>query len=91
MLVVLPFRIIGVIQHKNYVYILDYNENITAQYMYKQAVIHSTLSNRLYQIQYITPQATARQYRSCIMDSDMASYIMVLSHVVFNAIPPSPF
>ena len=27
-------------------YILDYNENSTAKYMYKQTVIHTTLSNR---------------------------------------------
>ena len=42
-------------------YILDYNENSTAQYMYKQAVIHTTLSDSLYQIQYITPHDTARK------------------------------
>ena len=36
-------------------YILDYNENSTAQYMYKQAVIHTTLSNSLY---HITPHDT---------------------------------
>ena len=35
-------------------YILDYNENSTAQYMYKQAVLHTKLSNRLYPIQYIS-------------------------------------
>ena len=29
-------------------YIVDYNENSTAQYIYKQTVIHTTLSNRLY-------------------------------------------
>ena len=50
--------------------ILDYNENSTAQYMYKQAVIHTKLSNRLYPIQYISQHDTARQYRTCIMDSD---------------------
>ena len=50
---VIPY--IGVIQDKIIMYniILDYNENSTAQYMYKQAVIHTKLSNRLYPIQYI--------------------------------------
>ena len=56
--------------------ILDYNEYTTAQYMYKQAVIHTKLSNRLYPIQYISQHDTARQYRTCIMDSDMASLLI---------------
>ena len=47
-------------------YILDYNENTTAQYINKQAEIHTTLSNRLYPMQYISPHDTARQYRTCI-------------------------
>ena len=66
-------------------YILDYNDNSTAQYMYKQAAIHTILSNRLYQIQYITPHDTARQYRTRIMDSDMASVLirpLCIKHLV---------
>ena len=47
-LVALSFLIIiGVIQDK-IIMILNYNENSTAQYMYKQAVIHTKLSNRLH-------------------------------------------
>ena len=60
---------------------------ITAQYMYKQAVIHTTLSNSLYQIQYITPHDTSQQYRTCIMDSDMASILiqsLCIKHLVHN-------
>ena len=67
--------------------ILDYNENSAAQYMYKQAVIHITLSNSLYQIQYIASHDTARQYRTCIMDSDMASVLiqsLCIKHLVHN-------
>ena len=52
---------------------LDYNENSTAQYMYKQAVIHTKLSNRLYPH---SQHDTARQYRTCIMDSDMVHVYM---------------
>ena len=54
----------------------DYNENSAAQYMYKQAVIHTTLSNRLYPIQYVSPHDTARQYRTCMMNSGMASVLV---------------
>ena len=67
--------------------ILDYNENSTAQYMYKQAVIHTKLSNRLYPIQYISQHDTARQYRTCIMDSDMASVLirsLCIKHLILN-------
>ena len=67
--------------------ILDYNENSTAQYMYKQAVIHTKLSNRLYPIQYISQHDTARQYRTCIMDSDMASVLirsLCIQHLILN-------
>ena len=67
--------------------ILDYNENSTAQYIYKQAVIHTTLSNRLYPIQYISQHDTARQYRTCIMDSDMASVLirsLCIKHLILN-------
>ena len=67
--------------------VLDYNENSTAQYMYKQAVIHTKLSNRLYPIQYISQHDTARQYRTCIMDSDMASVLirsLCIKHLILN-------
>ena len=70
----IPF--IGVIKDRICIIILNYNENSTAQYMYKQAVIHTTLSNSLYKIQYITSHDTARQYRTCIMVSDMASVLI---------------
>ena len=68
-------------------YILDYDENNTAQYMYKQAVLHTKLSNRLYPIQYISQYDTARQYRTCIMDSDMASVLirsLCIKHLILN-------
>ena len=64
---------------------MDYNENSTAQYIYKQAVIHTKLSNRLYPIQYISQHDTARQYRTCIMDSDIASVLISLSFFTVNS------
>ena len=75
-----PIPYIGVTQDRIRIIILDYNENITAQYMYiiiyNQAVIHTTLSNRLYQIQYISQHNTARQYRTRIIDSSMAPILI---------------
>ena len=68
-------------------YILDYNENSTAQYMYKQAVLHTKLSNRLYLIQNISQHDTARQYRTCMMDSEMASVLirsLCIKHLILN-------
>ena len=68
-------------------FILDYDENSTAQYMYKQAVLHTKLSNSLYPIQYISQHDTARQYRTCIMDSDMASVLirsLCIKHLILK-------
>ena len=42
---------IGVIQDRICI-ILDYNGNSTAQYMYKHAVIHTTLSNSLHRMTF---------------------------------------
>ena len=56
-------------------------------HMYKQAVIHTKLSNRLYPIQYISQHDTARQYRTCIMDSDMAFVLirsLCIKHLILN-------
>ena len=55
--------------------------------IYKQAVLHTKLSNRLYPIQYISQYDTARQYRTCIMDSDMASVLirsLCIKHLILN-------
>ena len=68
-----------IIQDKIIMYniILDYNENSTAQYMYKQAVIYThniikqAVSNTVH-----SQHDTARQYRTCIADSDMASVLI---------------